>query len=178
MPRVLGKALAIGGAALAGLATFMPAYDNFDEDSVTYWTFHTRWDIVTIIIVAAVVTLGILSIVRPMRGVNIALAATAAATAGIFLPYPVEASEGVKAGIFLMGAGGVIACIGAIFVLLTEFAAVPAPQSATPPPAPTPARAPAAVPAGWFPDPAGSPGHRYWDGQAWTQHVQPAGARA
>ncbi|RBY77920.1 scramblase [Blastococcus sp. TF02-09] len=27
-------------------------------------------------------------------------------------------------------------------------------------------------PAGWYPDPAGTPGARWWDGGAWTEHVQ------
>ena len=34
------------------------------------------------------------------------------------------------------------------------------------------------IPAGWYPDPdpdAPEPkGQRYWDGQQWTEHVQPA----
>jgi hypothetical protein len=28
------------------------------------------------------------------------------------------------------------------------------------------------VPAGWFPDPAGSPRSRWWDGTQWTEHFQ------
>jgi uncharacterized RDD family membrane protein YckC len=37
------------------------------------------------------------------------------------------------------------------------------------------------IPAGWYPDPApappgGQPQHRYWDGQQWTEHIQPAAA--
>ncbi len=29
-------------------------------------------------------------------------------------------------------------------------------------------------PPGWYPDPAGRPGTRWWDGQGWTEHVQQA----
>jgi hypothetical protein len=32
---------------------------------------------------------------------------------------------------------------------------------------------PQAVPAGWYPDPAGD-GLRYWDGSGWTTHTAPA----
>ena len=32
---------------------------------------------------------------------------------------------------------------------------------------------PQTVPAGWFPDPNGQPVSRWWDGTAWTDHVQP-----
>ncbi|WP_052070104.1 DUF2510 domain-containing protein [Rhodococcoides fascians] len=30
-------------------------------------------------------------------------------------------------------------------------------------------------PAGWYPDPSSPQQQRYWDGQTWSQHVQPAG---
>ena len=58
-------------------------------------------------------------------------------------------------------------------------AGTPAPTGA-PEPAPvgaTPAGAASAAPVGdlppaaWYPDPAGSPGLRYWDGTAWTSHT-------
>lgn len=32
------------------------------------------------------------------------------------------------------------------------------------------------TPPGWYRDPSGQPGLRWWDGNAWTQHVQAAGA--
>jgi Protein of unknown function (DUF2510) len=42
----------------------------------------------------------------------------------------------------------------------------PSATSAPPPPAPS-------VPAGWYPDPAGGGGLRYWNGTAWTEDVRP-----
>lgn len=42
----------------------------------------------------------------------------------------------------------------------------PSATSAPPPPAPS-------VPAGWYPDPAGGGGLRYWNGSAWTEDVRP-----
>ncbi|MEV6349508.1 DUF2510 domain-containing protein [Actinoplanes sp. NPDC051851] len=33
-----------------------------------------------------------------------------------------------------------------------------------------------AQPAGWYADPSGLPATRWWDGRAWTDHVQPGGA--
>lgn len=35
-----------------------------------------------------------------------------------------------------------------------------------------------ATPPGWYPDPSGHPGMRWWDGTAWTQHVGPPPAQA
>jgi Protein of unknown function (DUF2510) len=29
-------------------------------------------------------------------------------------------------------------------------------------------------PAGWYPDPSGVPGQRWWDGTSWSDHVAPA----
>lgn len=33
-------------------------------------------------------------------------------------------------------------------------------------------RAPTSPPAGWYADPDGDPGQRWWDGQRWTEHRQ------
>ena len=31
--------------------------------------------------------------------------------------------------------------------------------------------APTTPPPGWYPDPQGGPGRRYWDGARWTEHT-------
>ncbi len=51
-----------------------------------------------------------------------------------------------------------------------SYAAEPAPSYS-----PAPASAQPAVPAGWYGDPAGRFELRYWDGDAWTEHVSRAG---
>jgi hypothetical protein len=33
------------------------------------------------------------------------------------------------------------------------------------------------APAGWYPDPSGVPGHRWWDGGAWSEHTSPPAAQ-
>jgi hypothetical protein len=44
----------------------------------------------------------------------------------------------------------------------------------TPPPsAPPPPPPPSGVPPGWYPDPSGGGGLRYWNGSAWTEDVRP-----
>ena len=39
------------------------------------------------------------------------------------------------------------------------------PSQPPPPPPPLP-------PAGWYPDPAGSPQERWWDGRGWSEHLR------
>ena len=54
----------------------------------------------------------------------------------------------------------------------TPAVAEPVVPAAAPEPAPA---AEPAVPAGWYADPSGRYELRYWDGNAWTEHVSRAG---
>lgn len=51
-------------------------------------------------------------------------------------------------------------------------AALNGPAVVAPVPAPAPAPPPQGPPAGWYADPHGTAGQRWWDGTAWTDHVQ------
>jgi hypothetical protein len=42
---------------------------------------------------------------------------------------------------------------------------------------PAPAQMQSAVPLGWYPDPSGQPGQRYWDGATWTHWTNPPAHR-
>ena len=70
---------------------------------------------------------------------------------------------------------------GVLNTLGSTVSAAPgvAPGFAAPAPAPAPDAAPAAAPTGgpaaWHPDPSGRHEQRYWDGNAWTDHVMDKG---
>lgn len=53
---------------------------------------------------------------------------------------------------------------------IPTVAAAPQIYSAVPsPPPPPPSSLP---PAGWYPDPSGRPGERWWDGRGWSDHIR------
>jgi hypothetical protein len=69
-------------------------------------------------------------------------------------------------------------CVALLIGVLASFVPSGPPREATPgeprrqgttPATSTRARAAAAAPAGWYPDPGGGPGQRYWDGEQWGQ---------
>ena len=72
---------------------------------------------------------------------------------GLTLEMPKEAAEEIASGVSA-GSG-------------------PTPEPVAPPlPSLASAPDPAMPPAGWYPDPAGTLGRRFWDGHAWTDAVE------
>jgi hypothetical protein len=166
MPRPLGKALIIGGAAIAFAGTLSPLYKH---EHFTYWSYQRRWDIITAVLLVAAVALAVISLVRAHGAINLPLVIVALIAGGNFIGNLAETTSNSGAGVFLTGIGGVLMCVGGGFCMWTEFralAAAPRPQRAAPAPAP------AAPAPGWYVDPAGAAAQRYWDGSSWTEHLQ------
>lgn len=82
--------------------------------------------------------------------------------------------EGVKAAFWLQPIGGLILAAGGLLAYLGHgFEPALATQPVAPErvPAGREEEAPAGVPAGWYPDPAGGGGQRYWDGSRWNEET-------
>jgi hypothetical protein len=91
------------------------------------------------------------------------------AACGLQLQAPKDAAEAMIARAAGAPAPASVDPVSApVDPVLSPFASV-APVASTETPA-----APAGPPAGWYPDPTGSAGLRWWDGSRWTESVQPA----
>jgi hypothetical protein len=88
-------------------------------------------------------------------------------TLGYLFPWAVAASRGKSnsAAIALVNLFAGWSVIGWVVALVMACGAHQ--------PAVTLAATAAAAPAGWYPDPQGAGVQRYWDGQRWTEHVEP-----
>jgi hypothetical protein len=181
------RCIAAIGIVLVIVSNWVSVFPSFK-----YWDDGT---IGAFILILAIVT-GVLllsSLVVRSAGLSLAGAATGLVACGFLLFVPVEVAFGefglVRAGAWLGAVGGVLLGFGSLFAYVADRAAATAPFAISSPepsapaaagtePQPTPREAAAvgaassdaagAAPAGWYDDPAGQAGRRYWDGQQWT----------
>jgi hypothetical protein len=192
MTSSVARALAGLGAAVALTGTLL----HFVDDA-SIWQIYTRADIFLAAICVASLLLSAAASIRPNTQLDRMLIASAGAGLGIEGFLAVERYYvSRQAGFFLIAGAAVIQAIALILMVVPERRSRPVGVAATPSAAsparfderrrPEPggeagtygeARPPALPPAGWYPDPAGSAGERYWDGAAWTERTQPLAGR-
>lgn len=166
-PTPFAGILAIAGA---GLSLGAAAWDSLNT-LVEYPTV-----IVTLLAAGLIVSavIGLAAGARGAYGVSVVLALLLAGywlnTVTLTLYFTHEFAD----AIVLATLGGAVAIIGAALTLSELVRTRPAPSALPHSPVQTPvtgqhAAVAGAAPAGWYPDPGGGGGQRYWDGAAWGQ---------
>jgi hypothetical protein len=166
--RRLAGVLALAGAVLLCTGCLLP-YSSQDGSEFEIFQRHNGYsgqlynavEPAAVIIVAA--TLGLLLLLRPLRqvwsGVLIASGAQTALMWVGYVGYTLAASYPAHAK-----AGGWVGMAGSLIIAAGGVAAFRASAGGE-----------ALAPAGWYTDPAGGDGLRYWSGSFWTEHTS-AGA--
>ncbi len=174
---IAGRILVLASACICLLSMFLPYFDygGGGDESTSLWEALSRSDILMALVCVGSAVVAVVSLSKPLSRAAHSLAiAGGGAVFGTFAFYLVEYSPdgGYAFGALIGGVAGVLGLVGA--VLLAAGAAnlgTAAPKR----PQPAAAAAPATTPAGWYPDPSGAGGQRYWDGSAWTDHVSAPG---
>ena len=175
--RILSPILALIGAGLMVTGLFVPyAYFHsggvsefssiIDVDDLSY--FYLGLDV----LVAAVAAAAIPFLLRGsvLRG---ALLITIGTLSGLsFVSYVVSPLRGGDDDFYLRP-GAIIGVVGALLVIAAGVVELltraTAPVAAAPSTRPVP---PLQPPPGWYPDPSGSAGQRYWDGTSWSNETR------
>jgi hypothetical protein len=166
---LIGRAMATVGAIVMGVSLLQPA---FEDSTISNWDVYRRIDL--FVLAAAVATL-VLLLVSLFAGAELLLffvSVLASFVLGFFLLINLEFPESDLGGWFLAIAGSAAILVGAAIALVpalvtragtsADLAFLPVETSP----------APEAHPAGWYSDPSGQAGLRYWDGQAWTERTR------
>jgi Protein of unknown function (DUF2510) len=168
----IGSAVAALGAALIIIWLGVTPF----KGGVTTWHDKTYSLYYLLLAVSAVVFLVISAITRVRRFalVGMALALVTCGSSVDTAAFLYGDLEQVNGAFWLQPIGGLILAAGGLLAYLGhDFEPAPATQPAAPErvPAGREEEAPAGVPAGWYPDPAGGGGQRYWDGSRWADET-------
>jgi len=168
----IGSAVAALGAALIIAWLWVKPF----EGGSTNWHDKSYAIYYLLMAVSAVVFLVISAITR-VRGfalVGMVIALVTFGSSVDTLVFLLGQFEGVNAAFWLQPIGGLILAAGGILAYVGHGFE---PALGTEPVVPERAtagreeKAPAGVPAGWYPDPAGGGGQRYWDGSRWADET-------
>ena len=159
------KILCLGGALVIALATFVMPILGFQYGGIQgFWYLYGSLESFTLLLILAVLGLALVALNRPdetlERGMALTAVALASVTVGLCL------ARGASFETFIAFVGAMTCLAGVVFVFfpsLLERATAAARTSNGPAP-------------GWYDDPAGSSGLRWWDGRRWAQSAQSAEA--
>jgi len=200
--RRLGLLVAAAGAAAFIASLALLKYADFGSGAQTLWQFTTRLPVVLTVLAALTLGLSLLALVQTSRVYPALATAISFYIVGQFFPDGELSYSPYKAGFWVCLGGAVAMAVGSLIALVAarpqEPALLPYRDRAARSPSPIPPTAPPvaagvqhapaatatpiasevpgasrAIPAGWFPDPLGEAGERYWSGREWTHEVRP-----
>ena len=168
----IGSAVAALGAALIIAWVWMKPF----EGGTRVWEDKSYGIYYLLMALSAVVflVLGAITRMRVFALVGMVLALVTCGSSVDNLAFLFSDFEFVNAAFWLQPIGGLILAAGGLLAYLGHgFEPVLATQQVAPErvPAGREEEAPAGVPAGWYPDPAGGGGQRYWDGSRWREET-------
>jgi hypothetical protein len=165
---LVGRAIAAVGAIVLGVSLFQPA---FEESSISFWDAYLRIDFAVLGVAVAMLVLLLVSLFAGAELLLFIVSVVASFVLGFFLLPNLE-FQGGGLGWYLAMTGAATALVGATIALvptLVARAGEPADTTFLPAVPTTPSTA---HPAGWYADPSGKTGLRYWDGNSWTERTQ------
>jgi hypothetical protein len=178
--RLAGRIIGLIGCALFVVAMFLPYFPRQDYGGGqafggTFWESSKRQDVVLVVAVGIVAVLLLISFFTAPRVLGVIAALVSGFVFGEAAFVDAFDYDPYKVGFYLLGAGGLLMAIGSLLVALPGDAAAvrratgypPAPGPVPPTPAPS-----AGPPPGWYAEPSGRPGERYWSGTDWTDHTR------
>jgi len=171
MARILAGILALAGAALVAVSSFIPVYefDDFgfkliDFDAVPRSLLFFGLENVFVVVAASVA--GIIVLVSRSQAIGGFLVGIGAQTVAVFAAYfgfvglDEDGASTIGVGSGFGVAGGILILAAGIVVWI-----VSGPEAAE---AESFETAPGLPPAGWYPDPAQAAQSRYWTGHEWS----------
>lgn len=164
---LVGRAIAAVGAIVMAVSLFQPA---FVDSPVSSWDAYSRLDLVVLGAAIATLLLLLMSLVARAELSLFVVGVIASFVLGFFLLILLE-FPGSGPGWYLAIAGSAAILVGVAIALVPALVA----RSGEPadlaflPAEPIPEAV--AHPAGWYADPSGQAGLRYWDGQFWTERT-------
>lgn len=174
MLKIVGGVLALVGAVVFLASTFLDYFFTFSEitgeetGAGNLWEVSTRVDVMLTVASVGVIALVLVALLGKVSETIPPAIALSGFTLGAIFFWDAQSLEGLKAGMWIGVVGALLMTVGTVLAAFgpTMRGASAAASTAAP------AGAATGTPAGWYPDPSGAGGQRYWDGRTWTDSTR------